>query len=87
MGKVLEKSFEGQNCTYGCTTNTREIWHSKVKPVTFYVDLNAKKKRKGLKFNKGTPCMECDKPRFIRGKLCNDCRIKLVNDTCRGALP
>ena len=87
MGKVLEKNIEGQDCTFGTRTNTREIWLSKSKPQTFYLDLGTKTKRKGRKYNKGTPCMECDKPRFIMGKLCNECRLKIVHDTCKGVMP
>ena len=36
---------------------------------------------KGNNFRMGHPCMECERPRTIRGKLCDNCRKRIIKES------
>lgn len=72
MGKMTT----GPNGYLSTRTNTKEIWMNDKGEQTI-VPLGVVPKKKGKNYHK-VSCIECQRPRDIRGNYCSNCRKDIL---------
>lgn len=60
------------------TTHTKEVWINGTN--TSHVSITTERKKSGRNYKGGSSCIDCNRPREIRGNLCIKCRDKILEE-------